>query len=250
MLVCMPLTTSAQTQKYLSLRVMSMNMKEGGQYAGYSAQKFIDYIKPYDPDVIVLQEMDNLTIRNGYKDLLTEIANGTNMFPYYCKSFTYQGGGFGVAVLSKYPYFKAGRAESQPAGANEPRACGWVYVELPDGNVVRVASVHLSVESADMRVKNIAVYNTALFKDTDTPTILAGDFNAAPGSTELEYAKINWQNVGGETGFTIPSNAPNRRLDYIMGYPKRWICDNIMIDAQPGLSDHCFLIADLRFPVE
>lgn len=242
--------STAWAQKILSLRVMSMNMKEGGKPANYQAKAYIDYIKQYDPDVVVMQEMDNFTTRNGNKDLLTEIAQGLNMFPYYCKSFTYQGGGFGNAVLCKYPYFKAGRAESQPAGAKEPRACGWVYMQLPDGNTVRVASVHLSVESDDMRVKNIAVYNTELLKDTVTPTILAGDFNAVPGSTPIDYVKINWQNLGGEAAFTIPSSGPTRRLDYVMGYPKRWTCSELKIDPRPDLSDHCFLIADLTFEIK
>lgn len=237
-------------QKTISLRVMSLNMKEGGAYADYKAQPYVDFIRQYDPDVVLLQEMDNFTIRNGYKDLLTEIASGVNMFAYYAKSFTYQNGGFGVAVLSKYPYFKAGRVLSSPDGANEPRACGWVCIQLPDGGTVRVASVHLAVESEDLRVKNLADYNKELLQDTSTPTLLGGDFNATPDSNTINYARINWQNLGGTTDFTIPSSGPTRRLDYIMGFPKHWSCTNFKVDAQPSLSDHCALIADLTYEAE
>ncbi len=237
-------------QQTLSLRVLSLNMKEGGSYASYKAQPYVDFIRQYNPDVVLLQEMDNFTSRNGNKDLLTEIAAGVEMFPYYAKSFTYQGGGFGVAVLSKYPYFKAGRVISSPEGANEPRACGWVCIQLPGGGTVRVASVHLAVESEDLRVKNLADYNKELLADTATPTIVAGDFNATPDSNTISYARINWQNLGGTTDFTIPSSGPNRRLDYIMGFPKHWTCQTFKIDAQPSLSDHCALIADLTYEAE
>lgn len=237
-------------QKSLSLRLMSINMKEGGSYANYKAQPYVDFIRQYDPDVIVLQEMDNFTTRNGNKDLLTEIASGLNMFPYYSQSFVYQGGGFGVAVISKYPYYRAGKVISEPDGAKEPRACGWIYVQLPDGNTVRVASVHLAVESEDLRVKNIADYNSELLKEPDVPTLIAGDFNATPDSNTVAYARINWQNLGGTTDFTIPSSGPNRRLDYIMGFPKNWSCSLFKVDAQPGLSDHCCLIADLTYESE
>lgn len=234
----------------LSLRVMSLNMKEGGSYADYKAQPYVDFIRQYNPDVVLLQEVDNFTTRNGNKDLLTEIASELGMFPYYAKSFTYQGGAFGVAILSKYPCFKAGRVISSPAGANEPRACGWVCIQLPGGETVRVASVHLAVESEDMRVKNIADYNSELMKDYTTPTLIGGDFNATPDSNTVSYARINWQNLGGTTDFTIPASNPNRRLDYIMGFPKHWTCSNFQVDAQPALSDHCALIADLTYEAE
>lgn len=237
-------------QQTLSLRVLSLNMKEGGSYADYKAQPYVEFIRQYNPDVVLLQEMDNFTSRNGNKDLLTEIAAELGMFPYYAKSFTYQGGGFGVAVLSKYPYFKAGRVISSPEGAKEPRACGWVCIQLPGGETVRVASVHLAVESEDLRVKNMADYNKELLADSETPTILAGDFNATPESNTVAYARINWQNLGGTTDFTIPSSGPNRRLDYIMGFPKHWTCQTFKVDAQPSLSDHCALIADLTYEAQ
>lgn len=104
----------------LSLRVMSLNMKEGGSYADYKAQPYVDFIRQYNPDVVLLQEVDNFTTRNGNKDLLTEIASELGMFPYYAKSFTYQGGAFGVAILSKYPCFKAGRVISSRGAKRTP----------------------------------------------------------------------------------------------------------------------------------
>jgi len=245
-LCCAPFKVGAQSGT-ASFRIISMNMREGGEYASYKAQPYIDFIAKHNPDFVVMQEMDNFTTRNGNKDLLTEIAKGLGMFPYYCKSFTYQGGGFGVAVLSKYPFYAAGRAVSHPSGAREPRACGWVYVQLPDRHVVRIASVHLAVESEELRVKNLAEYNTELFKDSVTPTVFAGDFNALPDSNTLTYAMNRWQNICGTEGFTIPSKNPTSRLDYIMGAPKKWTCSHFEIVPEPTLSDHCFLVADLTY---
>ena len=45
---------SAFGQKTVSLRVMSMNIRQGGEYAGNKSEPFSDLINSYDPDVIAL----------------------------------------------------------------------------------------------------------------------------------------------------------------------------------------------------
>lgn len=235
----------------ISLRVMSMNIKEGASYASNESKPYADLIMEYDPDFVCLQEVDYKTIRNGKRDWLNEVAKQCGMFPYYCKSFSYQGGGFGTAILSKYPFFKAFKTVFSAAGTREDRASGWVYVQLPSGMTVRVATTHLALETADITTKHIASVNSAIFADdTTTPTLLVGDFNATPDSDPIKYAKIKWQEIAPGQGFTIPSSGPNRQLDYVMGYPKQWKFSKYEILARPDLSDHCFIIADVSIDVE
>lgn len=83
---------SAFGQKTVSLRVMSMNIRQGGEYAGNKSEPYSELIKKYDPDVVALQEVDYKTTRNGKRDWLNEVAMQTGMFPYFCKSINYQGG--------------------------------------------------------------------------------------------------------------------------------------------------------------
>ena len=83
----------------ISVRVMSMNIKEGASYASNESKPYADLIKEYNPDFVCLQEVDYKTIRNGNRDWLNEVARQTGMFPYYCKSFSYQGGGFGLSLI-------------------------------------------------------------------------------------------------------------------------------------------------------
>lgn len=235
----------------ISLRVMSMNIKEGASYASNESKPYADLIMEYDPDFVCLQEVDYKTIRNGKRDWLNEVAKQCGMFPYYCKSFSYQGGGFGTAILSKYPFFKAFKTVFSASGTREDRASGWVYVQLPSGMTVRVATTHLALETADITTKHIASVNSAIFADdTTTPTLLVGDFNATPDSDPIKYAKIKWQEIAPGQGFTIPSSGPNRQLDYVMGYPKQWKYSKYEILARPDLSDHCFIIADVSIDVE
>lgn len=233
----------------LSLRVISMNMKEGGKPANFNADTYSDFIRQYNPDVVVFQEMDNFTTRNGNKDLLSEMAVKLGMFPYFGKAFTYAGGDFGNAILSKYPFYNARTITAKPTGASEMRACSWIDLLLPDKRKVRVAVTHLDVASDDqVRISMLATINTNMLANNELPTLLIGDFNATPESDTMNYAKFRWQDIGEGTGNTISSTNPTKRIDYVMGYPKTWIKKGYEIVCNPGLSDHCFIVADVEHP--
>ena len=241
----------AAGQQAISIRVMSMNIKEGTQYASCESERYSALISEYSPDFVCLQEVDYKTNRNGKRDWLNEVALQTGMLPYFCKSINYQNGGFGTAILSKYPFFKARKSVFSASGTREDRATGWIYVVLPSGHTVRVATTHLALETADITTKHIASVNSDIFaEDTQTPTLLIGDFNATPDSDPIKYAKIKWQEIAPGQGNTIPSSGPNRQLDYVMGYPKKWRFSNYEILPHPELSDHCFIVADVSIDVE
>ena len=82
--------------------------------------------------------------------------------------------------------------------------------------------------------------------NNELPTLLIGDFNATPDSDTMNYAKFKWQDIGEGTGNTISSTNPTKRIDYVMGYPKTWIRKSYEIVCNPGLSDHCFIVADVE----
>ena len=71
----------------------------------------IDLVVDYDrtanviisqqPDMVALQELDSMTGRSGQKYQLDELANRTDYFPVYGKAIDFDGGGYGVGVLTK-----------------------------------------------------------------------------------------------------------------------------------------------------
>ncbi len=239
----------AQAQDTVKLRVMSMNIRLGGERAGYKADPYAELIGKYDPDVVCLQEVDYKTFRNGHRDWLNEVALQTGMFPEFFKSFSYTADdGYGTAILSRYPFFKSYKTVfPQKDGEREPRACGWICVQLPDGTVVRVITVHLALQNATNTTRNINAINKDFFgKDSVTPGLMVGDFNAEAGSDPIKLAKRTWEEMAPGAGFTIPAEKPAKQLDFVMAYPKRkWTCEKFDILAHPELSDHCFIVADV-----
>ena len=239
-------------QKTVSLRVMSMNIRQGGEYAGNKSEPYSEFINKYNPDVVALQEVDYKTTRNGKRDWLNEVAMQTGMFPYYCKSITYQGGAFGTALLSKYPFYKCEKTIFSHKDTREDRSTGWIYVQLPDGVSVRVGVVHLSLETSQLTIQHFASINKAFFaEDTTTPALMIGDYNATTTSDPINYVKNKWQDVIPDLGFTIPATGPTSQLDYVMGYPKgAWKCIKHEVVARADMSDHCFIVADVQLTLE
>lgn len=231
----------------ISLRVMTMNIREGGELAGYVADSFCNCIRKYNPDIVVFQEMDNLTERNGNKDLLSEIAVKLGMFPFFGRSFSYSSGDFGNGIISRYPFYNAKTITSKPSGASECRSCSWIDIVLPNKRKVRVGVTHLDVASDQIRISSLATFNSGILDNAGSPTLLMGDFNADPGSETMMYAFNKWQDIGTGTGYTFSSTKPTDRMDFILGYPKSWVKKSYNVVAYPGLSDHCFVVADVQY---
>ena len=237
-----------------SIRVMSMNIKECGKYCGYKSAPYAELINQYQPDVVCLQEVDYRTTRNGGRDWLNEVALDTGMWPYFSQSMTYQGGGFGTALLCRYPFWGLTKIISNITGAREPRSTAWLYLTLPEGGVVRVATTHLALESGQITIQHLADVNSKMFKeDSTTPTLLIGDFNSQEGSDPYTYAGNRWVDLGKGYGDTYPTSRPdityaNQRLDYVMASPKTgWSVVKYEILDCPDLSDHRFIVADLTY---
>ena len=230
----------AYPQTENTIRVMSYNIQNGkGMDNEVDYQRIADVITDVRPDVVALQELDSVTNRSKGVDVLARLAGLTAMYPVYGASIPYDGGQYGIGVLSK------------------EKPLSWKRIPLPGREEARsllmvefakyiFCCTHFSLNTDD-RQASVSIINQTV-KDYDKPVILAGDINATPSSTVLESFRENWEILSDTARFTIPSDQPARTIDYIMGYtPKGYTYSVWQTRVLNTLaSDHLPLFADVR----
>ncbi|NSL88160.1 endonuclease/exonuclease/phosphatase family protein [Chitinophaga solisilvae] len=243
---CTGLSLFAQTQK---VKVLTYNIHHGENMKGIlDLQGIANVILATNPDLVALQEVDSVTQRTGKTDQLKELAAITGMYTYFAKAMDYGGGGYGTGILSRYP-IAGGITFSLPTitKGNEPRVAGIITVKLPGDSLLQFASAHLDAE--DKPADRIAQANALVeyFRMTQTPAILAGDFNAIPTAKEITTLKQLFTDATTQMGPTFPADSPRVKLDYIMVHPKqRWNVTGARIIEEAVASDHRPVLSELE----
>ena len=85
-----------------TLCIMSYNIRNGrGMDDVTDFRRTAAVINKVCPDVVAVQEIDSVTGRSGGKDVLREIAGLTLMHHMYAPAIDYDGGKYGIGMLSK-----------------------------------------------------------------------------------------------------------------------------------------------------
>jgi len=238
--------------KSTTVRVLTYNIKHGSTMKGdFDLDHIASVIRDAQPDVVALQEVDVKTGRARGMDIASEIARRTEMKVAFGKAMDFDGGGYGVAILSRHG-LDAPSCEALPnPGENEPRAALAAQVTLPGGAVVPFISTHLEVASESDRLAQAKHINTRFAKDA-VPALLAGDFNALPDSATMAELRGAWVSTDGSNPEpTFPSAAPEIKIDYVMFRPaSRWAVVETRVIQDAVASDHCAYLAVLTFTPE
>lgn len=207
-------------------------------------------IKAEDPDLVALQEVDVNTERSGPFNQAKEIADDLGMHYYFGKAIDYQGGGYGVAILSKYP-LKDTTVHRLPAtaGSNiEQRIVAAARIELPNGMAIRFGSTHLD-SKRDSANRQSQVEEVVRIADAEQlPFILAGDFNAVPNSEVMQTIKTQFKLSCDKCPLTSSAQNPVRTIDYIVFRDpsnKLRVRDHEVINENVA-SDHLPVVAEFE----
>ena len=208
-------------------------------------------IKQYEPDLVALQEVDVHTGRSGKAlNQSRELARQTGLNEFFAKAIDYDGGEYGVAILSKYPLMDLkNTALPTAAGTNgEQRTLARATVSLPHKKKIVFASTHLDAQRNDTnRILQINAI-VELLKNESLPVVIAGDFNAVPGSFVINILDNHFTRscISG-CPFTIPVVHPNKTIDFVAFAPssKFKVISHIVIDEQYA-SDHLPVLVVLQ----
>ncbi|QEC53893.1 endonuclease/exonuclease/phosphatase family protein [Anseongella ginsenosidimutans] len=205
------LPAAAQT-----LYVMSYNIHHGADRAEKPTLEEIGrFIKTSGADLIGLQEVDSLCGRSGNVDQMKELAAITGMHYAFVRHFAYDGGAYGLGILSRYPVseVKNHRITSLSKAGKGSLALLSAVITLPGKKKVQFATVHFALDQPTRLTQS---GETMEFLKGSLPVILTGDLNAEPGQEEITQLGKIFSFGGLHSGPTYPDQEPVKKIDYIL----------------------------------
>lgn len=232
-------TFSAQAQN--TLKLMSYNIKNAnGMDNVCNFQRIANVINNASPDVVAIQEVDSMTNRSGQKYVLGEIAERTQMHGYFAPAIDYDGGKYGIGLLTKQVPL---RLQTLPLpGREEARTL--ILAEFVD---YIYCCTHMSLTEED-RMKSLELVK-AFTSSSTKPLFLAGDMNAEPESGFIRELQKDFQILSNPKQHTFPAPDPKETIDYIATLKqnaKGFAVISAKVINEPMASDHRPILVELR----
>lgn len=227
------------------VRLMSYNVRNAiGVDGVMDYQRIASVIMHADPDVVALQELDSMTRRSRGRDLLASLAGATGMRATFAKAIDYDGGSYGIGVLSKQTPLSV-RTVALP-GSEEARRL--LIVEFKD---YVFACTHLSLTEAD-RMRSVELIGSAA-SGWEKPFFIAGDWNMEPDDAALQAMQQDFELVSNTGLYTYPADLPTACLDYIgvmRGTARNLEVVSADVIDVPDASDHRPVLVTVDFAVK
>ena len=230
---------SAQAQN--TLKLMSYNIKNAnGMDNVCNFQRIANVINNASPDVVAIQEVDSMTNRSRQKYVLGEIAERTQMHGYFAPAIDYDGGKYGIGLLTKQVPL---RLQTLPLpGREEARTL--ILAEFTD---YIYCCTHMSLTEED-RMKSLELVK-AFTSSSTKPLFLAGDMNAEPESGFIKELQKDFQILSNPKQHTFPAPDPKETIDYIATLKqnaKGFAVISAKVINEPMASDHRPILVELR----
>ncbi len=243
--------TALQPRKFAStypkrLTVMAFNIEgHASLLRNDHIEEVAKTIRRYNPDIVAINEAHRGTWQARFGDHVEQLRRLTGMNAVFGRSYTFLGGDFGNAVLTRGEILKADVHELP--GTGEPRSLLETVVRV-NGGIVEVYVTHTtawaSINQATRDVQLQCV--NAHLQASAFPFIVAGDLNAPPESEEIaRFLNRNVLQLAGDPK-TPTHRVMEQRLDYILADPG-WIVRSARV-LDDGPSDHRPVIAELVHP--
>ncbi|HSJ63732.1 MAG TPA: endonuclease/exonuclease/phosphatase family protein [Gemmatimonadaceae bacterium] len=244
-----------------SIDVLVFNIRAGTDVRGvHNLERVAEVVRETGAEIVLLQEVDRLTTRSGGEDQIARLSAFTGMHGAFGKTLDYQGGQYGIAMLSRLPIARdtlhplpIDPPQARAGGSYEPR--GAQYAAIPVGaDTLHVFNTHLdaSRDDANRRQEARALLAIAApLLERGARVMIGGDLNSLPESAVLALLTAGpmrdaWPLCGAGQGFTFPDSLPVRRIDYLLLGPGLDCSAARVLGGGP--SDHRGVLFRLRAP--
>lgn len=188
-------------------RIMSYNIQHGhGMDDQINLERTAELIRSENLDIVALQELDSCCKRTEFVDQPNELARLTGMYMTFAPAIDFQGGRYGVGILSREKPLSVRRIPLP--GKGEARVL--LIIELKQ---YVMACTHLALTEAD-RMASIPLITEAA-SSYSKPFLLAGDWNDSPQSDFIQAMAQHFTLLSGVDMLTFPSDTPKECIDYI-----------------------------------
>lgn len=210
-----------------------------------------EIIRASRADIALLQEVDRGTARSGKVDQPAVLSSLTGFASAFGKTLDYQGGDYGIAVLSRWPIssdtlfnLPVEPSQERAGGSREPRGALQAVIQIP-GTPLAVLNTHIDASREDFyRKQEMATLlglATRSISEVRKSTLVGGDLNAEPGSAVIEMVKESplrdaWAECGQGPGLSYPADKPVKRIDYLL-LARDWKCTSASV-IETEASDH------------
>lgn len=229
---------------------MTYNIHVGvGMDKKLDLQRIADVINREHPDLVGLQEVDRGVKRTEGKDEIAELAKLTNMHYAFAHNLDYQGGQYGVAILSRFPIGAIDHRKFENLREAERRGMIRVQVDV-GGKTINFVTTHLGYQHDDGRLFE-AEQMRKFLQGIEGPLIIVGDLNDEPSGNTYKLMSQSFDDAwvrsrAKAVGLTYPADKPVKRIDYVftrqsdrIKAKKAWVVNTLA-------SDHLPLVADLE----
>lgn len=244
---CSPKTASLKTEpagNAADLKIMSYNIHHANP-PSKSKEGVIDIdavarvIKQQNPDLVGIQETDRNTKRSGNIDEAALLGQKTGLHAQFFKAIDYDGGDYGLTILSRYPIQSYNKVNLPQVMKGEARILSYITVNIPGKGKITFANTHLDATHPD---SNRVAQVKRIIAELDSkpgPVIIVGDFNSEANKETIRILDQNFRRtcVDG-CAFTIPETRPNKTIDYIAIKNAGWPVKEHTVIPETYASDH------------
>ena len=185
--------------------------------------------------------------RTGRVNQIAELARLTGMHAAFAPNLEFQGGWYGVAVLSRFPVIKTEHRLFDHLREAERR--GLLLVEVKaGGRRLSFAVTHLDYQHRDNRRFETEQLLAAL-SGVRRPLVVAGDFNDEPTGDSYKLMLTRFADAwaaGSQRGdgLTYPTEKPVKRIDYVF-HSTAFRARRAWVVESPA-SDHRAVVAEIE----
>jgi endonuclease/exonuclease/phosphatase family metal-dependent hydrolase len=253
------ITPCQRTSEPVPLTVVTFNIHSAIGHDGLQLDQIAGEIAASEPDVVMLQEVDNGRLRSRFVDEAEYLAGLLGMDHVFASNVERAGlragdpiSEYGTAVLTRLPVESWTHTTLPNAPGRQPRGLQHLVLRLK-GRQISIYNAHLDHTTPRLRQEQMRMARDIIGVDPD-PVIFGGDFNAPPGSKTMRLALDPahtdlvdpWPLVGDGDGLTAPNGSPRSRIDYLLA-DDSWRA-TVMATWQSAVSDHRGVVGRFLLP--